>query len=216
MPLPVYPVGPIVRSSGLPCDKSHADCLAWLVEQPVESVIYVSFGSGGTLSEEQLTELAFGLELSGKRFLWVVRPPAGKDGALFNAGGGGDGLSRYLRDGFLNRTQEVGLVVPMWAPQLVVLSHPSVGITLWMELDIGKHGERSTDYCVAAVRRTEDECGNGGGGIMCGFEDEGVADEDGGEKGRDREAGEVGNGKGRGSNEEKNEGSEGEWVESGG
>ncbi|XP_042485171.1 uncharacterized protein LOC122065416 [Macadamia integrifolia] len=131
MPLPVYPVGPIVNSSGLPCDKPRADCLAWLDEQPVESVIYVSFGSGGTLSEKQLTELALGLESSGKRFLWVVLPPAGKDGAYFNAGSkggdGGDGLSRYLPDGFLTRTQEVGLVVRMLVPQVEVLSHPSVG-----------------------------------------------------------------------------------------
>ncbi|XP_042477162.1 anthocyanidin 3-O-glucosyltransferase 5-like [Macadamia integrifolia] len=128
MPLPVYPVGPIVRSSG---EKSRAECMAWLDEQPMESVIYVSLGSGGTLSEEQLTEFAFGLELSGKRFPWVVRPPTGKDGAFFKAGrdggDGGDGLSRYLPDGFLTRTRGVGLVVPLWAPQLEVLSHPSIG-----------------------------------------------------------------------------------------
>ncbi|XP_043713292.1 anthocyanidin 3-O-glucosyltransferase 5-like [Telopea speciosissima] len=132
IPLPVYPVGPLVISSGLPCDQSsRVDCLDWLDKQPVESVIYVSFGSGGTLSEEQLTELAMGLEMSGSRFLWVVRPPAGKDGAFFNVGrSGGDegvGMSKYLPDGFLTRTREVGLVVPMWAPQVEVLSHPSIG-----------------------------------------------------------------------------------------
>ncbi|XP_042481184.1 anthocyanidin 3-O-glucosyltransferase 5-like [Macadamia integrifolia] len=128
MPLPVYPVGPIVLSPGPPCDQSRAECLAWLDQQPLESVIYVSFGSAGRLSEEQLTELALGLGLSGKRFLWVVRPPVGNDGAFFNPGGDGDvGLSRYLPDGFLSRTQELGLVVPMWAPQVEVLSHPSVG-----------------------------------------------------------------------------------------
>ncbi|XP_043713289.1 anthocyanidin 3-O-glucosyltransferase 5-like [Telopea speciosissima] len=131
LPLPIYPVGPIVNSSDPPCEQSRAECLVWLDEQTVESVIFVSLGSAGTMSEEQLTEFAFGLELSGKRFLWVVRPPAGKDGAYFNVLGGGtdgnDGLSRYLPDGFLTRTREVGLVVPMWAPQVEVLSHPSIG-----------------------------------------------------------------------------------------
>ncbi|XP_042490867.1 anthocyanidin 3-O-glucosyltransferase 5-like [Macadamia integrifolia] len=131
MPLPVYPVGPIVISPGPPFDQSRAECMAWLDAQPLESVIYVSFGSGGTLSEEELTELALGLEMSGKRFVWVVRPPAGKNGAFFTALGGGaeghDDLSRYLPDGFLTRTRERGLVVPMWAPQGEVLSHPSIG-----------------------------------------------------------------------------------------
>ncbi|XP_042514317.1 anthocyanidin 3-O-glucosyltransferase 5-like [Macadamia integrifolia] len=131
MPLSVYPVGPIVMSAKQPCEQSRAECVAWLDEQPVESVIYVSLGSGGTLSEEQLNELALGLELSGKRFLWVVRPPSGKDGAFFTALGGvadeHDELSRYLPDGFLTRTLGVGFIVPLWAPQVEVLSHPSIG-----------------------------------------------------------------------------------------
>jgi len=46
-----------------------------LDKQPNGSVLYVSFGSGGTLSQEQLNELALGLEMSGQRFLWVVRRP---------------------------------------------------------------------------------------------------------------------------------------------
>ncbi|KAJ4962743.1 hypothetical protein NE237_022682 [Protea cynaroides] len=87
MPIQIYPVGPIIMESSS-CDQSHAECMTWLDQHPVESVIYVSFGSGGTLSEEQLTELAWGLELSQKRFLWVVRPPAGKDGSFFNLRGG--------------------------------------------------------------------------------------------------------------------------------
>jgi hydroquinone glucosyltransferase len=36
----------------------------------------VSFGSGGTLSQNQLNELALGLELSGQKFLWVLRAPS--------------------------------------------------------------------------------------------------------------------------------------------
>ncbi|KAJ0098136.1 hypothetical protein Patl1_28879 [Pistacia atlantica] len=37
-----------------------------------------------------------------------------------------DGSQDYLPDGFLTRTHNIGLVVPMWAPQAEILQHPSV------------------------------------------------------------------------------------------
>ncbi|XP_043705318.1 anthocyanidin 3-O-glucosyltransferase 5-like [Telopea speciosissima] len=219
LPLPVYPVGPIVRSLGPPCDQLRVECVAWLDEQPVESVIYISLGSGGTLSEEQLTELALGLELSGKRFLWVVRPPVGKVGAFFTALGGGpdgnDEVSRYLPDGFLTRTREVGLVVHKWALQVEVLSHPSIGGFLshcgWNStLESILNGVPMIAWPLYAEQMMnaamlEEE-------VECVSKNEGVANKESDGKGRDREAGEIGDGKGsgRGSTEEKNEGSEGE------
>ncbi|KAB2604184.1 UDP-glycosyltransferase 72E1-like [Pyrus ussuriensis x Pyrus communis] len=89
--------------------------LTWLDEQPIGSVVYVSFGSGGTLSREQMSELAWGLELSQKRFVWVARPPndSSASGSFFKAG-------------FLDRTRGRGLVTDSWAPQVAVLSHRSV------------------------------------------------------------------------------------------
>ncbi|RVX15258.1 Anthocyanidin 3-O-glucosyltransferase 5 [Vitis vinifera] len=33
----------------------------------------------------------------------------------------------YLPQGFMERIQEVGLVIPSWAPQVAVLRHPSTG-----------------------------------------------------------------------------------------
>jgi coniferyl-alcohol glucosyltransferase len=93
-------------------------------------VIYVSFGSGGTLSCEQTTEIAWGLELSQQRFIWVVRPPSirAADASFLTAGNAsGDDPLNYLPDGFLTRTRNVGLVLPLWAPQADVLRHPSVG-----------------------------------------------------------------------------------------
>ncbi|PWA98718.1 UDP-glucuronosyl/UDP-glucosyltransferase [Artemisia annua] len=55
-------------------------------KHPVALVLFVSFGSGGTLSQEQLNELTFGLEQSGQRFLWVTKRPHGKSNAsYFNA-----------------------------------------------------------------------------------------------------------------------------------
>ncbi|KAK7841811.1 anthocyanidin 3-o-glucosyltransferase 5 [Quercus suber] len=58
--LPVYPVGPLFRpveQSGL-----KSELLDWLDKQPVESVIYVSFGVSGKLSAQQITELAWVVE----------------------------------------------------------------------------------------------------------------------------------------------------------
>ncbi|PKI32207.1 hypothetical protein CRG98_047402 [Punica granatum] len=103
--------------------------LEWLDQQPAESVLYVSFGSGGTLSADQLTELAWGLEQSSHRFVWVVRPPT-KDsasGSFFRLSKKTDKTPEYLPDGFVTRTQDKGLVVPTWAPQTEVLAHLSVG-----------------------------------------------------------------------------------------
>ncbi|XP_031742908.1 UDP-glycosyltransferase 72E2 [Cucumis sativus] len=126
--VPIYPIGPLTRN-GEPTLESEV--LKWLDRQPDESVIYVSFGSGGTLCEEQITELAWGLELSQQRFVWVIRPPEGTEstGAFFTAGRGSSRdywASKYLPEGFIKRTKEVGLVIPMWGPQAEILSHRSV------------------------------------------------------------------------------------------
>ncbi|KAJ9679128.1 hypothetical protein PVL29_021148 [Vitis rotundifolia] len=125
--VPIYPVGPLTRPVGK--EEARGELLDWLDLQPADSVIYVSFGSGGTHSSEQLAELAWGLELSQQRFIWVVRPPIENDpsGSFFTTGKGGEHPSDYLPEGFLTRTKNVGVVVPLWAPQVEILSHPSVG-----------------------------------------------------------------------------------------
>ncbi|KAI5423343.1 hypothetical protein KIW84_046352 [Lathyrus oleraceus] len=99
----VYPVGPIIRNES----NSEANI-------------------GGTLTHEQLNELAFGLELSGHKFLWVVRAPSKHSSSAYFSGQKDDPLE-YLANGFLERTKENGLVVPSWAPQVEVLGHGSVG-----------------------------------------------------------------------------------------
>ncbi|KAL7203834.1 hypothetical protein ACSBR2_016979 [Camellia fascicularis] len=124
---PVYPVGPLIQagsSEGL----ERSECLQWLNGQPSESVVFVSFGSGGTLSQDQHNELALGLERSGQRFLWVARSPNDKsaNAAYFNAQSRDNPLS-FLPKGFLERTQGRGLVVLSWAPQIQVLSHRATG-----------------------------------------------------------------------------------------
>nr|AMQ26128.1 UDP-glycosyltransferase 20 [Pueraria montana var. lobata] len=122
----LYPVGPITqKGSSNEADESDK-CLRWLDKQPPCSVLYVSFGSGGTLSQHQINELAWGLELSGQRFLWVLRAPSNSVSAAYLEAAKEDPL-QFLPSGFLERTKEKGLVVPSWAPQVQVLSHNSVG-----------------------------------------------------------------------------------------
>ncbi|OVA01929.1 UDP-glucuronosyl/UDP-glucosyltransferase [Macleaya cordata] len=122
----VYPVGPLIRTGDGSVDGS--ECLKWLDDQPLGSVLFVSFGSGGTLSYEQLIELAFGLEMSEQRFLWVARSPNEKaaNGTYFDPHSTKDPFD-FLPKGFLDRTKKLGLVVPSWAPQIQVLSHGSTG-----------------------------------------------------------------------------------------
>ncbi|RYR24405.1 hypothetical protein Ahy_B02g057903 [Arachis hypogaea] len=86
---------------------------------PPRSVLYISFGSGGTLSQEQLNEIAFGLELSGYKFLWVVRAPSNFGGYVYLSQQKEDPL-HYLPSGFVERTKGQGLI----------LDHGSIGAFL--------------------------------------------------------------------------------------
>jgi UDP-glucoronosyl and UDP-glucosyl transferase len=79
--------------------------------------LYVSFGSGAALTKKQMAELAFGLEMSKQRFLWMVRNPPGEENDPF----------AFLPAGFDKRTNDVGMLVPSWAPQISILNHPSTG-----------------------------------------------------------------------------------------
>ncbi|XVE82669.1 hypothetical protein DITRI_Ditri16bG0024500 [Diplodiscus trichospermus] len=63
----VYPIGPLARAvePGM-----RNEVLSWLDMQPKEPVVYVGFGSGGTLSAKQTIELAWGLEIC-QRWIFV-------------------------------------------------------------------------------------------------------------------------------------------------
>ncbi|KAL5705155.1 hypothetical protein ACHQM5_023496 [Ranunculus cassubicifolius] len=124
----IYPVGPVVRNMGV--DKISNDNESWLRGQPNESVLYVSFGSGGTLSLEQMTEVAWGLELSQQRFVWVVRLPMRNDdscGSFFSSQTQSEDPLSYLPQGFSTRIKGQGLLVDSWAPQAHILADPSIG-----------------------------------------------------------------------------------------
>ncbi|XP_061374785.1 zeatin O-glucosyltransferase-like [Gastrolobium bilobum] len=97
-------------------------CMEWLDKQEQNSVIYASFGTTTALTEEQIEQIAIGLEQSQQKFIWVLRDA--DKGDIFNE----DEVRRHkLPKGFEERMEGFGLVVRDWAPQLEILSHPSTG-----------------------------------------------------------------------------------------
>ncbi|GKD97045.1 anthocyanidin 3-O-glucosyltransferase 5-like protein [Tanacetum coccineum] len=144
---PIYPIGPLTKHIESISTKYEKEIIAWLDKQVQDSVLFVALGSGGTLTSEQLTELAWGLELSQQSFIMVVRKPNDNaDAAFYSAGSTtSDDPKVYLPDGFEERTNGLGLVVNLWAPQMAVLDHPSTGAFLshcgWNStLESVKHG----------------------------------------------------------------------------
>ncbi|KAK9743284.1 hypothetical protein RND81_03G229100 [Saponaria officinalis] len=116
--LPVWAVGPLI-STAIPLPDN--ECIKWLNKREKDSVLYISFGSQNTINPTQMMELASGLELSGKPFLWVIRPPFGFD---IN----GEFKPEWLPDGFEARVVPgQGMMVQKWGPQLEILSHEAVG-----------------------------------------------------------------------------------------
>lgn len=131
--LPVWAVGSAIPISMLPVstrsnneESSNQGIIGWLDLQPEDSVLYISFGSQNTITPLQMMELAAGLEESGRRFVWVIRPPFGFDVDR-------EFRSEWLPDGFEERvvgSLKRGLLVHKWAPQRDILSHKSTGAFL--------------------------------------------------------------------------------------
>ncbi|KAH0662414.1 hypothetical protein KY284_027345 [Solanum tuberosum] len=127
---PVWCLGPfhmLLESSVDLYNKSaqHVS-LEFLDKQDVNSVIFVSFGTTTTLSQEQVNELALGLEQSSHKFIWVVRDADDERLDTENNSEGKDGKI-VLPQGFEERVEGRGMVVRNWAPQLEILGHPSTG-----------------------------------------------------------------------------------------
>ncbi|XVF12575.1 hypothetical protein REPUB_Repub08aG0130600 [Reevesia pubescens] len=126
---PIYCIGPFIANNGAADGAGLAvpECLKWLDSQPSKSVVFLSFGSLGLFSMQQLREIAVGLERSGQRFLWVVRNPSPENQSLAIDEKIDPDLNSLLPEGFLERIKERGHVVKSWAPQVAVLNHDSVG-----------------------------------------------------------------------------------------
>ncbi|XP_027150736.1 flavanone 7-O-glucoside 2''-O-beta-L-rhamnosyltransferase-like [Coffea eugenioides] len=112
----VIPVGPLVQEP----ENRSSDMvfLEWLSKRGPSSVVFVSFGTEYFLSKEEIEVIASGLELSMVSFIWVVR---------FHGRENVTSLQEVLPEGFQQRVAERGMVVEGWAPQVKILSHPSIG-----------------------------------------------------------------------------------------
>ncbi|XP_030466240.2 probable UDP-glucosyl transferase 73B6 [Syzygium oleosum] len=88
------------------------EVIQWLDRKPRHSVLYVAFGSEMGPNEEELAQLASALEESTRSFIWVI------------------GSTKYggdFSDDMESRVGDRGLIITGWAPQLLILSHPSTG-----------------------------------------------------------------------------------------
>lgn len=105
--------------------ESKTPVLEWLNKQPSSSVIYVSFGTTSSMVEDQIKELAKGLEESKIKFIWVLKNA--DKGDIF-AEEEEKSCTPSLPEGFEERTKGVqGMVVRGWQPQTKILEHPSTG-----------------------------------------------------------------------------------------
>ncbi|KAH6804128.1 UDP-Glycosyltransferase superfamily protein [Perilla frutescens var. frutescens] len=110
----IIPVGLMPPPPPVGDDEGWGSIRSWLDDRNKGSVVYVALGSEVTPSQDQLNELARGLELSGVHFFWVLRKASGCG-------------SVEVEEGFEERVRGRGMVWRRWAPQLRILSHDSVG-----------------------------------------------------------------------------------------
>ncbi|PON57035.1 UDP-glucuronosyl/UDP-glucosyltransferase [Trema orientale] len=121
----IGPFNPVSFSEDKTSNDDRHICLKWLDKQEPNSVIYVSFGTTTALTDEQVRELAFGLEQSEIKFIWALRDADKAD--IFNDGDETQVRKIELPKGYEERMRDMGIVVREWAPQLEILGHPSTG-----------------------------------------------------------------------------------------
>ncbi|KAJ8539242.1 hypothetical protein K7X08_013494 [Anisodus acutangulus] len=122
--LKVWTIGPVSLCNKEKLDKVERGnkasidvhyCIKWLDPREPDSVLFVCLGSLSRLATSQMIELALGLELSKRPFIWVVRHIS-------------DEFRKWLNEeNFEARVQKQGILIHGWAPQVLILSHPSVG-----------------------------------------------------------------------------------------
>ncbi|XP_061369304.1 UDP-glycosyltransferase 83A1-like [Gastrolobium bilobum] len=115
----LLPVGPLLRSYDNTCVTSRSlgqfwekdlSCMSWLDQQPHCSVTYVAFGSFTLFDQNQFKELALGLDLTNRPFLWVVRQDSNSTNNM-----------TYPNEFIGSKGKIVS-----WAPQQKVLRHPAI------------------------------------------------------------------------------------------
>ncbi|MCL7041859.1 hypothetical protein MKW94_025111 [Papaver nudicaule] len=117
---PVVPIGFLPPPRQDKQEYDWARISDWLDKHKQGSVTYVALGTEAALSQQEITEMALGLELSDLPFFWVLRKPSGFTEDPFG----------MLPVGFEERTKGRGYLCNGWAPQPRILGHASVGCFL--------------------------------------------------------------------------------------
>ncbi|WZZ39939.1 hypothetical protein YC2023_036198 [Brassica napus] len=119
-------IGPVSLCNKLGEDKAERgnkavidqdECFKWLDSKEEGSVLYVCLGSICNLPLSQLKGIGLSLEKSKRPFIWVIR-----GWEKYN-----ELAEWFLESDFEERIKERGLLIKGWAPQVLILSHPSVG-----------------------------------------------------------------------------------------
>lgn len=102
---------------------TEEEVITWLDSKPRGSVIYISFGTevGPTIEEYKVLADALAETNPKWSFIWVIQAGAGREGP---PGFHPDG---YYPEELDKKGGERGMIICGWAPQLLILSHPSTG-----------------------------------------------------------------------------------------
>nr|AXL95241.1 UDP-glycosyltransferase [Andrographis paniculata] len=90
-------------------------CLTWLDSRDHGSVMFVCLGSLSRMDAGQMIKLGLALEASGRSFVWAVKKSTNEFKAWLS------------KENYEERVKGRGLLIHGWAPQLLILSHASIG-----------------------------------------------------------------------------------------
>ncbi|GFQ03210.1 beta-d-glucosyl crocetin beta-1 6-glucosyltransferase [Phtheirospermum japonicum] len=121
----IVSTGPLIRhainNNYYDYDRDNSETMKWLMIGKNRGLtMYISFGSECFLSDEQIGEIAKGLQLSNANFIWVIRFCIMGETTMTT-------VEEKLSVGFLEKEKERGLIIPGWTPQGKILGHPSIG-----------------------------------------------------------------------------------------
>ncbi|KAG9440627.1 hypothetical protein H6P81_020792 [Aristolochia fimbriata] len=113
---PVLLAGPVVPDP--PAGELEEPWAGFLSRFPEKSVVLCSFGSEVFLKDDQIKELAWGLEMTAAPFILVLKFPDDEQSSR---------LEEALPEGFVERVKNRGMVHTGWIPQQLILAHRNVG-----------------------------------------------------------------------------------------
>ncbi|KAG9440625.1 hypothetical protein H6P81_020790 [Aristolochia fimbriata] len=113
---PVLLAGPVVPDP--PAGELVEPWAGWLSRFPEKSVILCSFGAEAFLKDDQIKELAWGLEMTAAPFILALKFPKNEEYTR---------LKEALPEGFEERVKNRGMVATGWIPQQLILAHRNVG-----------------------------------------------------------------------------------------